>query len=166
LWKRKTLNIIFFVIACSTADGQRKALSADKVGRLVPIKLKGYFSAGAKNSFVEIGTIRYSLAERNFSRREKSIKILLFDYAEAPVMFNQAIRKWGQMHIVENDSVIYRPLVKTDSTAWESFTKRNGHYQVVLGINERFFLTINSDKINPEEIQKILRQFPFEKYPK
>jgi hypothetical protein len=164
--KVKTLTIIFFVIACSTANGQRKALSADKVGRLVPVKLKGYFSAGAKNSSVEIGTIRYSLAERNFSRREKSIKILLFDYAEAPVMFTQAIRKWGQMNVVENDSVVFRPLVTGDSSAWESYSKVNQHYQVIMGINKRFFLTVNSDRITPEEVQQILGLFPFERYPK
>ena len=81
-------------------------------------------------------------------------------------MYGQAIRKWRSMGTVETDSSFFRPLVASDSSAWHSFTKANNHYQVIMGINQRFFLTVTSMKIAREEIDQMLRLFPFEKYPK
>lgn len=164
--KFKVSIVVFLCFVGFVTNGQKKSLSPDNIGKLLPSKLKGYMSDGAKNTLIEIGTLRYSLAERNFVKRDRSLKILLFDYVEAPIMYNQAIRKWREMNVIENDSVVYRPLVNTDSSAWESYSKRNNHYQVIIGINSRFFLTVNSRKVTREEVNQILQLFPFGKYPK
>lgn len=164
--KSNCLLTVPLILISSFAFGQRQALTSDKIGRLVPHKVKGYTASNFKNSLIVLGTLRYSLAERSFSRGNKSLKVLLFDYAEAPIMFDQAIRKWSQMNSIENDSVIYRPYAHTDSTSWESYSLASKKAQIVMGINKRFFLTVTGEKLELEELHQILTLFPFEKYPK
>ena len=155
-----------FLLLCVCASAQKKALKPDKISKLLPTKLQGYYAGDAKSTFIEIGTIRYSLAERSFKRGQKSIKILLFDYVEAPIMYTQAVRRWSQMAVVETDSIMFRPLSASDSSAWESHTVFDQHSQIILGVNNRFYLTVNAEKIPLEEVRKMLELFPFQKYPK
>ena len=164
--KFNAILIAFFVSVSFLSNGQSRTLRPEKIGKLLPTKIKGYYATEAKNSLIELGTLRYSLAERTFAKGKKNVKILLFDYGEAPVMFNQAIRKWGQMTPIENDSVIYRPLAGADSSAWESYSIPVARGQLIVGVNKRFFLTLNSEKLALEELRQILLQFPFDKYPK
>lgn len=164
--KRIYILTAAFILISFCVFAQRQALPAEKVGKLLPHKVKGYAASNFKNSLITLGTLRYSLAERSFTRGNKSVKILLFDYAEAPIMFDQAIRKWRQMNRIENDSVIHRPYNHADSASWESYSLPSKKSQIVMGINKRFFLTITGEKLELEELHQILTLFPFEKYPK
>jgi hypothetical protein len=145
----------------------QRALSPEMIGKLVPSRIKGYYQNGTgKNSMITLGTIRYSIAERSFRSRTRTVKFLLFDYAEAPIMFNQAVRKWGEMKTISTDSLVYQPLAGTDSSAWESWSGKSQMAQIILGINKRFFVNVSSEKIPLEELRQLVQLMPFEKFPR
>jgi hypothetical protein len=144
-----------------------KTLSPTKINKLVPAKLKGYHQKGdAKSTSIQLGNLTYSLSERSFEKGRQSIKILLFDYVEAPIMYDQAIRKWSTMTPVESDSIIFRRLHSSDSTAWELHSIISQHSQIIMGINKRFFLMLDAESMSLYELRQILMNFEFEKFPK
>ena len=161
-----TLLLIFLNTPIVCAQ-KTKTLSPTKISKLVPSKLKGYHQKGdVKSTNIQLGNLTYSLSDRSFERGKQSIKILLFDYVEAPIMYDQAIRKWSTMTPVESDSIIFRRLHSSDSTAWESYSAVSQHSQIIMGINRRFFLTLDAESMNLYELRQILMNFEFEKFPK
>ena len=166
----RNITIALLLISLSTPivyAQKKKTLSPTKISKLVPLKLKGYRQRGdAKSTSIQLGNLTYSLSERSFEKGRQSVKILLFDYVEAPIMYDQAIRKWSTMTPVESDSIIFRRLHSPDSTAWESYSVINQHSQIIMGINKRFFLTLDGESMSLYELKQILMNFEFEKFPK
>jgi hypothetical protein len=164
--KISTILLPFILLSFVETSVAQHALSADKIGKLLPSKIKGYYPHGeGKNSLITLGKIRYSLAERGFRSRTKTIKFLLFDYVEAPIMYNQAIKKWRDMKTINSDSIVYQPIAR-DSSAWESWSRSSQSAQIVIGINNRFFLNISSEKISLDELRVLVNVLPFDKFPR
>lgn len=116
---------------------------------------------------MKLGTIQYSMAERNFiAGNERSIKILLFDYKEASIMYNQATRKFNTFTPVESDSVILRALTMRDCTGWESFNVQQKNSQIHLGICNRFFLSVEGTGVDLQTLKQVVQSFKFETFPK
>jgi hypothetical protein len=163
---RYGFSTLLILLLAFSGQAQQKVLSAEKINLLVPEKIKGYYPDGeSKSSKITLGTISYSLCERSFRTRDKSVKILLFDYADAAIMYNQAIRKWGEMHPVESDSVVFRAIGPPYDKGWESHSKVTNNAQIVLGINNRFFLTVAGENMELYELRQILMNFAFERFP-
>ncbi|MBL7859490.1 MAG: hypothetical protein JNM57_17485 [Cyclobacteriaceae bacterium] len=142
-------------------------MSSKKMMQLIPAKIKGYYPDGdAKSVLTKLGTISYSLCERNFVSGNKSIKILLFDFNDAPIMYNQAMRKWSDESRIETDTLVFRPIAMKNCTGWESYRHRNKDSQILLGICNRFFLNISGTNVDLEVLQHVLLQFPLDKFPK
>ena len=162
---RTPLLICFMLFAGSYTQGQ-SVLKPEEITKLVPSEFKGYYEDGdSKSSLIKMGNIRYSLCERRFSRTKQKIKILLFDYKEAPIMYKQAMRKWNN-EIIETDTLILRNIEKENCTGWESYNKRAGTAQIFLGICDRFFLMISGENVELTSLQDVLATFPFQTYPK
>lgn len=159
--------ILFPIIILSVAKAQSpRVLSPQKINKLVPEKIKGYHIRGeSKSSQVSIGNITYSMCERTFASGDRTVKILMFDYADASVMFDQAMKKWGQVPQQESDSIIFRSFTRSPAEGWESYTTGNKHSQLILGISDRFFLTLSGEKMELVELRKFLDYFAFEKFP-
>lgn len=113
----------------------------------------------AKTRLVMIGTLSYSLAERSFKRRKKKIKMLLFDYNNALIMYNQATGKWKDMPTIESDSLLTRYIEMPDYIGRESFNKINNTSQIVLGVGDRFYLTLAGERIDLETLRSIVSLF-------
>lgn len=145
--------------------GQR-ALEPDAISKLVPEKVKGFYEDGeTKASLVKMGTLRYSLCERKFSKGKQKIKILLFDYKEASIMYKQAMRKWNT-EVVETDSLILRNVEMENCTGWESYNRQAGTAQIFLGICDRFFLMISAENMELYNLKEVASLFKFETFPK
>lgn len=163
--KASLLIACLVLFAGSGVRGQR-VLTAEEISKLVPSEFKGYYQDGdSKSSLVKMGDIRYSLCERRFFRTKQKIKILLFDYKEAPIMYKQAMRKWNH-EVVETDTLILRNIERENCTGWESYNKQAGTAQIFLGICDRFFLMISGENVELASLQNVLATFPFQKYPK
>lgn len=155
-----------FLPAFSQADD--KILPAEKIIDLVPNEIAGFYaSSDPKSKVIKLGSIQYSMAERNFSAgNSRSIKILLFDYKEASIMYNQATRKFNTFTPVESDSVILRALTMRDCTGWESFNVQQKNSQIHLGICNRFFLSVEGTGVDLQTLKRVVQSFKVETFPK
>jgi hypothetical protein len=149
-------------------EGFSQVLPAEKIIKLIPDKIPDYYlKEDPKSKLIKLGTIQYSMVEKNFSTSKKrSIKILLFDYKDASIMYNQATRKWSTFTTIESDSLILRPSIIKDCTGWESYYVYKKNSQIMLGICNRFFLTVEGTGVELEALKKIVQDFKFETYPK
>ena len=165
LWVSIVVSIPFISLK---AQSEVQALSTEKISRLIPDKIKEYYqSSDSKSKFITLGNLHYSMAERVFSAsRNRSIKILLFDYNEARIMYNQATRKWSSFISIESDSLILRPTVMNNCTGWESYNVHRKNSQILLGICDRFFMTVEGTNVDLESLKKIVQSFKFETFPK
>lgn len=158
------LFLIFFTCLTSVF-AQAKVLSSNKINKLVPGKISGFSLKESKNNQLEFGTIKYSVCERIFVDRKKTIKILLFDYVEAPVMYTQAMRKWSEMQTTSSDSAVFKNIDSPFFNGWESYTAKDNHSQFVLGIHQRFFLTLSGEQMELSELKNVLDKFDFSIFP-
>jgi hypothetical protein len=159
------------LIVCTlylSAEGQTVALSANKIIELIPNKFEDYrLNEDPQSKLIAFGTLRYSIAEKNFvGNRQRSIKILLFDFKEAPIMYKQATRKFSTFTPVDSDTLVVRSLIMTDCSGWESFNVKRNFSQILLGVCDRFFLTIEGTNVEINELKRIVQSFKFETYPK
>jgi hypothetical protein len=134
---------------------ERQTLKPKAISKLLPVKVQGYrLERDSKSSILTIGTLRYSLCERIFSDGDRIIKILLFDYAEAPIMLNQSVKKWDAMEELETDSVTFAKRTLDYGQVWESSHPRSQRSQLLLSVNNRFFLTLEAEHVTPEALSE------------
>jgi hypothetical protein len=144
-----------------------ETLKPSAISKLIPSKIKGYSVKGdSKSSVLTIGSLRYSISEKVFSSREKTIKILLFDYVEAPIMFNQSAKKWMEMPEIKTDSILFSSVPNDHGQAWESEHPYSKRSKLLLGVNDRFFLTLEAENMSLEELRDFFKNFELEKFPK
>lgn len=167
----KALAWLIFFIACALSlQGQsiNRILSAEKIIELIPDKIEGFSLSGESQSkVIRMGNLQYSMADKRFfASNQRFIKILLFDYKEASIMYNQATRKFSSFTPVENDSLILRAVFMNDCTGWESYNVRRKNSQILLGVCNRFFLTIEGTNVDLESLRQVVQSFKIETFPK
>jgi hypothetical protein len=165
--KEKFLCVLIFLFSLNAySQSSKKTLSNVELSKLIPEKIKGFYLSGkSKCTQTKIGTLNYALCERTFVKKKQTIKILLFDYKEAEIMFNQSTHKWTNANKIENDSLIFRPFNIANVTGWESYRKASDESQFLLAISNRFYLTITAGHTTLEDLRPFLENFNFEKYP-
>lgn len=161
-----TASTMSFLSSQSQTPG--KVLHAEKIIKLIPNKLEGFSMVkDPVSKLIKLGTLQYSMAEKTFSsHRNRSIKILLFDYKEAPIMYNQATRKWTTFNTIESDSITQRPTNINNCTGWEAYDAKRKSSQILVGIFNRFYLTVEGTNVDLEVLRKVLQEFKFDTFPK
>lgn len=163
---KPSLFVFCFLTLVSISSLGQELLSPDAIAKLMPTKVKGYMQEGdLKSSTMQMGDLRYTLCERRFYKKKQSIKILLFDYKEANIMYQQAMKRWTSPNIV-TDSVVFRNISTDTYLGWESYNRKSSTTQIFLGIKDRFFLMISADNVELANLQEVLATFPFQSYPK
>lgn len=159
--------LLLLLLSMPAALQAQMLLTPDEIEDLVPDNVKGFKQgAEAVSKLVKLGEIRYSLCEKRFLRGAQNVKVLLFDYKEAPIMYTQAMRKWNQPTPIVTDSLVQSPVAMENCSGWESFNKNSNTSQIFLGICDRFFLSLSGENVDLPALQGILKQFAFEKFPK
>lgn len=155
-------------MACSFhLRGQGQEFPLSEMIKLIPDNVKGYWQEDeSKSKQIRVGTLTYSICEKTFVSGTHSIKILLFDFRNAPIMYNQAMREWNNSHIVESDSLILRYVSVENCTGWESYNKNRGSSRIFLGICDRFFLNLAGENVNLDELKQVVKMIPLNKFPK
>jgi hypothetical protein len=163
----KRLVFWFFLVVPFLCTAQeRQALKPKAISKLLPVRIQGYnVMSDSKSTTITIGTLRYALCERTFSHRNQTIKILLFDYAEAPVMLNQSVKKWDEMPPMQTDSVSFSKYNTAYGEIWESAHPRSNRSQILASINNRFFLTLEAEKMTLEELKEFFKNIDLSKFP-
>ncbi len=148
-------------------NGQKPILSSKELQQLVPSYINGFqLSQEPKGKLMKIGNLQYSMCEQNFTNGKRKIKVLLFDYNDADIMYNQAINDWKNFSPIFTDSVILKPVVMGNCSGWQSYRKSTNMAQICLGIGDRFLLTLTGENVELEIISKYLDEFRFDLFPK
>lgn len=160
--------VCLFVFFSVAGQAQKtETLKPSAISKLIPSKVKGYSVKGdSKSSVLTIGSLRYSISEKVFSSRDKTIKILLFDYVEAPIMFNQSAKKWKEMPEVKTDSILFSNVITDHGQVWESEHPYSKRSKLLLSVHNRFFLTLEAENMTLEELREFFSNFDLEKFPK
>ena len=149
------------------ASAQVVELKPEEMLKLLPDEIKGFDPTEAFISKqMKVGTITYTLCEKKFNLGDRSIKFLLFDFSHAEIMYQQAMRRWKEIHPVESDSIVLRAVAMDNCIGWESYRKQTGQSQIFLGICGRYFLTMAGEKVDLTDLKSVLRQVALDKFPK
>lgn len=165
----KLISLLWGLIISLPLAGQSASeLPPEEVAKLVPGKIKGFRSHDPFHSKrMTVGSITYSLCEKRFEGPgEKEIKILLFDFKNAPMMYTQAMRKWNSHELIDSDSVVLRLLQMDQCTGWESYHRQTNTSQIFLGICDRFFLSMTGERVSLDQLKEVAKTFPFDKFPR
>jgi hypothetical protein len=164
----KTLLFLLLLGFSAAAQKATAVLQPDKIVKLIPDRFQDFYMLESPQSkLIAFGEIRYSMAEKRFTANKKrSIKILLFDFKEAPIMYKQATKKFSSFVPIESDSLIVRSVLLTDCSGWETFNVKRNFSQILLGVCDRFFLTIEGTNIDLSDLKMIVKTFDFSTYPK
>lgn len=143
----------------------QKLLQPEALAKLIPNRINGYHEEGdMRGSQKAIGDVRYSVCERRFAKGKQKIKVLLFDYKDAPIMFKQAMKNGLNNEVMESDSLISRNIETANYNGWEKYSSKASTSQIFLGIADRFFLMLSADNVDLIDLQAILSNFNFEIY--
>lgn len=148
----------FLFLFFSLRAQDRPFLQPGELIKLIPAQIPGFQPEGKPaGRMIRIGNISYSMVEHHFKNRNQKIRILLFDYNNALIMFNQALRQWNtngqnQRPTPQDEGGLYRELVHpTQNTA-----------QIFMGVNGRFFLNISAEYTDIELLRSVLNDINFE----
>ncbi len=156
--------MIFILSPVHTLLAQ-KQLHPEVLGKFIPAKLEGYHEDGdLHGSQKAIGNISYTICERRFAKGKQKIKILLFDYKDAPIMYKQAMKSGRNIQTLETDSLVARNVVALNYTGWETYDSKAASSQIFLGIADRFFLMLSAEHVDLVSLQQILTNFKFESF--
>jgi hypothetical protein len=155
---------MFFSLAGFSQE--KETLKPAEISKLVPSRIKGFSIKGeSKSTILSIGTLRYSLCERVFTSRDKMIKILLFDYVQAPIMYTQSLKKWERMNEIMSDSITFKKQVSEGQVSYESDHRQSKRAQISYGINNRFYLALEAENLTLPELREFFRNFDLAKFP-
>lgn len=160
---------LFLVIFGPTVSNGQDAhvLSPQKILKLIPDKINGFKEVDEpKARQTKLGNITYSLGEKHFNSGKRSIKILLFDYKEAPIMYNQAMKEWSSHAIVESDTIVFRQLAMQNCSGWESYNVHSKRSQIFLGICDRFFMMMTGENTDLAVLKRALQEIRLADFPK
>lgn len=158
------LSILLFAIPPSVIA---QVFTLNDMMKLVPDKISGYRQVdGSKSNELKIGNISYSICQKDFSSGSKHITILLFDFKNAPIMYNQVTREWKKYQTIESDTLTHRSITEANYFGWEYYHPANRSSKISLGISERFYLAIDGKNIPLESLKEVVKLFALESYPK
>lgn len=156
--------IVLILLTAPTLSAQ-KLLQPEALSKLIPNKIGGYHEEGDMHgSQKAIGSLRYSVCERRFAKGKQKVKILLFDYKEADIMFKQAMKNGENNKGLETDSLISRNIQALNYVGWETYSSKAASSQIFLGIANRFFLMLSAENVDLISLQSVLSTFNFESF--
>lgn len=142
-------------------------LSPERMLKLIPSKIKGFQEVDQpKARQTKLGDITYTLAEKHFNSGQRSIRILLFDYKEAQIMYKQAMKEWSSHATVDTDTIVFRALAMQNCSGWESYNVHSKRSQIFLGICDRFFMMMTGENIDLAILRRALLEIPIAEFPK
>ena len=165
----KTLFGILF-LCCSPllafSQGE-KALHHSELQKYLPSSVAGYAAEGDPEGVtMEMNDMSYSQAQREYRKGNNELNIILVDYREAAAMYMQSTAMWQGNISVEDDHTKSGTTQVNGYNGWEVYDKDEGSSQLVLGINDRYLVTLSADKMSLESIKSIASSLKLNGLPK
>jgi hypothetical protein len=134
-----------------------KAIHYEELLKYLPETIDGYHINGEpKGSSMDMQGASYSSAEIEFKNENGNrIDIVLIDYNAAYSMYSMATAMWSSGFKIDTSEEIAQSLNFEDNiNGWESFKKKSKHASIILGLGDRFLLTIEGDNQKDTEALK------------
>ncbi|MDT8412742.1 MAG: hypothetical protein RQ875_09790 [Vicingaceae bacterium] len=143
-----------------------KAMHYEELIKFLPTEIDGYTAEEPDGGTVEMQGTSYSNADITFKNEAgERIKVSLLDYNAALSMYSMATAMWTSgLKIDTKDELAQSYTVNDEISGWETFKKKTGKASVILGINNRFMLTIEADKQeNCDNVKSIAKNMDLDK---
>ena len=124
-----------------------KGLSAAELAKYLPDELNGYPNASDISSMIfDRGGIKYITVIRNYKNTEnENITISLQDYAEAQDLYVGKSMSWKNQSDYETGIATFTFVKIADEDARKKASKTNDYKDIIMGVKDRFVLSIEGD---------------------
>ena len=146
--------------------GDTLAINYKELQKRLPASINGYEAAGdAKGQTMQMPGIHYSAAEREYKKGEETLKVTIMDYNGAAAMFTAATAMMSSGLEMETDDQVMRStdLGITGVKAYETIEKKDHKSSLMMGVANRFFVTIEaSGQTNGELVKAAAKSLDLE----
>lgn len=143
-----------------------KAMHYEELIKFLPTEIDGYTAKEPDGGTVEMQGISYSNADITFKNEAgERIKVSLLDYNAALSMYIMATAMWTSgLKIDTKDELAQSYNISDDISGWETFKKKSGKASIVIGISNRFMLSIDADnQKNCDNVKSIAKSMDLDK---
>ena len=134
--------------------------------KFLPTEIDGYTAEEPDGGTVEMHGTSYSNADITFKNEAgERIKVSLLDYNAALSMYSMATAMWTSgLKIDTKEELAQSYTINDEISGWETFKKKTGQASVVIGISNRFMLTIEADnQKNCDNVKSIAKSMDLDK---
>lgn len=124
-----------------------EALHYEELMKYLPDNIDGYEREEPKGESINMTGMSYSSAQVRFSDdNHNHININILDYNAALSMYSMATAMWASGLKIDTSEEFAQSInINENITGWESFKKKSNKASVVLGVNNRFLITLEGD---------------------
>lgn len=129
------------------AKGDVLAMEYDVLQKYLPSSLEGYTAGEPDGATINMQGMSYSSASIDFTKDNGDfVKVLLLDYNAAFGLYNVATSMWAMgISINTPEEKASGIEIENGIAGWQSFKKKQNTATIVLGIGQRFMLTIEAN---------------------
>ncbi|MBW6484388.1 MAG: hypothetical protein K0B10_15200 [Vicingaceae bacterium] len=142
------------------------AMHYEELIKFLPTEIDGYIAGEPDGGTVEMQGTSYSNADITFKNEVgERIKVSLLDYNAALSMYSMATAMWTSgLKIDTKDELAQSYTMSEKISGWETYKKKTGKASIVIGISNRFMLTIEADKQeNCDNVKNIAKNMDLDK---
>lgn len=126
-----------------------EVLSPKDLIKYLPSSIEGYTASEPIGDTMKINDANYSSAQINFSNNNNVIIITLFDYNAVFSMCSMSPAKWDVGTEIDTEEELSKIISLGDNIkGWETYKKKSNSSSLMVGIKNRFLLTIDADNQN------------------
>jgi len=137
--------------------GDTVSLNYRDLQRYLPKKVDGFTPIGEPTGeSVNMRGLSYSTCGQIYTKGDQRLKVLLVDYNGANALYSGATAVMSAGFSQEDEEQLMRgcDLGVADVKGWETLEKKEHNASVALGVGDRFFVTVESNKQDDTEFVK------------
>ncbi|HEY8402419.1 MAG TPA: hypothetical protein VIK89_14220 [Cytophagaceae bacterium] len=145
------------------AKGDTLAMPYQELQKYLP-SISGYEIDGeAKGSTTNMPGMSFSSIEQIYRKDDNRVKVSLIDYNAAYTMYTAATAIWSTGMSFEDNSQKANSVTIDGLSGWEVFKKNEKSAELILGVGDRFLLTITADgQENTDFVKSIAKDMELE----
>ena len=142
-----------------------KAMHYEELMKYLPESVTGYKKEEPKGESVEMSGMSFSSANVRFTKGNDDINVTLLDYNAAMSMYSMATAMWASGFKIDNSEETAQSISIADNiNGWETLQKKSKNASLILGVNDRFLVTIEgNNQKNTDLFKEIAKSMDLKK---
>lgn len=142
-----------------------KAMHYEELMKYLPESVTGYKKEEPKGESVEMSGMSFSSANVRFTKGNDDINVTLLDYNAAMSMYSMATAMWASGFKIDNSEETAQSVSFADNiNGWETLQKKSKDASLILGVNDRFLVTIEgNNQKNTDLFKEIAKSMDLKK---